>query len=106
MGTWQDNQRHGTGVVVTQFGLYYEGTFKENKMMVAPQTGMAVCLFGVLVCASAELSRSRCLQGSGVLVSEDDTMYEGEFSDDWTLCGKVSRSTSRCLSIQDMSERW
>lgn len=39
MGTWQDNQRHGTGVVVTQFGLYYEGTFKENKMMVAPQTG-------------------------------------------------------------------
>lgn len=34
MGTWQDNQRHGTGVVVTQFGLYYEGTFKENKMMV------------------------------------------------------------------------
>lgn len=34
MGMWQDNQRHGTGVVVTQFGLYYEGTFKENKMMV------------------------------------------------------------------------
>lgn len=34
MGTWQDNQRHGTGVVVTQFGLYYEGAFKENKMMV------------------------------------------------------------------------
>ncbi|TNM94009.1 hypothetical protein fugu_002185 [Takifugu bimaculatus] len=59
MGTWQDNQRHGTGVVVTQFGLYYEGTFKENKMM-----------------------------GTGILVSEDDTMYEGEFSDDWTLSGK------------------
>lgn len=34
MGMWQDNQRHGTGVVVTQFGLYYEGTFKENKMTV------------------------------------------------------------------------
>ncbi|XP_029696280.1 alsin isoform X2 [Takifugu rubripes] len=59
MGMWQDNQRHGTGVVVTQFGLYYEGTFKENKMM-----------------------------GTGILVSEDDTMYEGEFSDDWTLSGK------------------
>lgn len=35
MGMWQDNQRHGPGVVVTQFGLYYEGAFKENKMMVA-----------------------------------------------------------------------
>ncbi|XP_075994703.1 alsin-like [Genypterus blacodes] len=27
-------------------------------------------------------------QGSGVLLSEDDTSYEGEFSDDWTLSGK------------------
>lgn len=34
MGLWQDNQRHGCGVVVTQFGLYYEGAFKDNKMMV------------------------------------------------------------------------
>lgn len=34
MGTWQDNLRQGTGVVVTQFGLYYEGAFKDNKMMV------------------------------------------------------------------------
>lgn len=31
-----------------------------------------------------------CLQGSGILVSEDDTTYEGEFSDDWTLNGKVT----------------
>lgn len=29
------------------------------------------------------------LQGSGVLLSEDDTVYEGEFSDNWTLNGKV-----------------
>lgn len=31
-----------------------------------------------------------CLQGTGILVSEDDTTYEGEFSDDWTLNGKVT----------------
>lgn len=30
------------------------------------------------------------MQGSGILVSEDDTTYEGEFSDDWTLNGKVT----------------
>uniref|UniRef100_A0A3Q1G4H7 Alsin Rho guanine nucleotide exchange factor ALS2 b n=1 Tax=Acanthochromis polyacanthus TaxID=80966 RepID=A0A3Q1G4H7_9TELE len=59
MGMWQDHQRQGTGVVVTQFGLYYEGAFKDNKMT-----------------------------GTGVLLSEDDTTYEGEFSDDWTLSGK------------------
>uniref|UniRef100_A0A3B5MUK6 Alsin Rho guanine nucleotide exchange factor ALS2 b n=1 Tax=Xiphophorus couchianus TaxID=32473 RepID=A0A3B5MUK6_9TELE len=61
MGMWQDHQRQGTGVVVTQFGLYYEGAFKDNKMM---------------------------FQGTGILLSEDDTTYEGEFSDDWTLSGK------------------
>ncbi|MEQ2201209.1 hypothetical protein XENOCAPTIV_009073 [Xenoophorus captivus] len=33
MGMWQDHQRQGMGVVVTQFGLYYEGVFKDNKMM-------------------------------------------------------------------------
>ncbi|KAJ3584293.1 hypothetical protein NHX12_014789, partial [Muraenolepis orangiensis] len=59
MGVWQENQRQGTGVIVTQFGLYYEGAFKDNKM-----------------------------GGTGVLVAEDDTTYEGEFSEDWTLSGK------------------
>lgn len=29
------------------------------------------------------------MQGTGVLLSEDDTVYEGEFSDNWTLNGKV-----------------
>ncbi|XP_030877011.1 alsin [Leptonychotes weddellii] len=60
MGMWQDDVCQGNGVVVTQFGLYYEGNFHLNKMM-----------------------------GNGVLLSEDDTIYEGEFSDDWTLSGKV-----------------
>lgn len=35
MGMWQDHLRQGTGVVVTQFGLYYEGAFKDNKMTVS-----------------------------------------------------------------------
>uniref|UniRef100_G1R5P4 Alsin Rho guanine nucleotide exchange factor ALS2 n=1 Tax=Nomascus leucogenys TaxID=61853 RepID=G1R5P4_NOMLE len=60
MGMWQDDVCQGNGVVVTQFGLYYEGNFHLNKMM-----------------------------GNGVLLSEDDTIYEGEFSDDWTLSGSV-----------------
>ncbi|KAM4669547.1 alsin [Amazona ochrocephala] len=59
MGMWQDDVCQGNGVVVTQFGLYYEGAFSMNKMM-----------------------------GTGILLSEDDTIYEGEFSDNWTLSGK------------------
>lgn len=35
MGMWLEDQRQGTGVVVTQFGLYYEGEFSNNKMMVS-----------------------------------------------------------------------
>ncbi|XP_067264917.1 alsin isoform X4 [Chanodichthys erythropterus] len=59
MGIWLDDQRHGDGVVITQFGLYYEGNFSTNKMM-----------------------------GNGTLLCDDDTVFEGEFSEDWTLCGK------------------
>lgn len=59
MGMWLEHQRQGTGVIVTQFGLYYEGAFRDNRMT-----------------------------GTGILLSEDDTAYEGEFSEDWTLNGK------------------
>uniref|UniRef100_A0A8C5PPW7 Alsin Rho guanine nucleotide exchange factor ALS2 n=1 Tax=Leptobrachium leishanense TaxID=445787 RepID=A0A8C5PPW7_9ANUR len=70
MGLWQDDLRQGNGLVVTQFGLYYEGNFNFNKMM-----------------------------GTGVLLSEDDTIYEGEFSDDWTLNGKglLTMSNGDCI---------
>ncbi|XP_030642141.1 alsin [Chanos chanos] len=59
MGMWLDDQRQGTGVVVTQYGLYYEGAFSANRMM-----------------------------GSGLLLSDDDAVLEGEFSEDWTLNGR------------------
>ncbi|KAM3608464.1 uncharacterized protein V6R79_026113 [Siganus canaliculatus] len=59
MGLWLDEQRHGNAVVVTQYGVYFEGTFKDNKM-----------------------------SGPGLLVSDDDTILHGEFSDDWIVNGK------------------
>ncbi|XP_063806524.1 alsin isoform X2 [Pseudophryne corroboree] len=78
MGTWQEDVRQGVGLVVTQFGLYYEGAFNMNKMM-----------------------------GCGVLLSEDDTIYEGEFSDDWTLNGKGTLTMSNGDSIEGVfSGEW
>ncbi|KAI4874071.1 hypothetical protein NFI96_018475, partial [Prochilodus magdalenae] len=59
MGMWLEDLRQGNGVVVTQFGLYFEGEFSNNKMM-----------------------------GNGLLLCEDDTAFEGEFSEDWMLNGK------------------
>ncbi|XP_063743764.1 alsin-like isoform X3 [Eleginops maclovinus] len=77
MGLWLDEQRHGNAVVVTQCGVYYEGTFKDNKMC-----------------------------GPGLLVSEDDTALYGEFSDDWIVNGKgvLSMANGDCLEGQFSGE--
>lgn len=48
MGLWQDDVCQGNGVVVTQFGLYYEGNFHLNKMMVS----------GFFICTSCQLLKS------------------------------------------------
>lgn len=49
---WQDHLRQGTGVVVTQFGLYYEGAFKDNKMAVSAHQMLIMWGCGsLLVCA-------------------------------------------------------
>ncbi|XP_028292919.1 alsin-like isoform X2 [Gouania willdenowi] len=70
MGLWQEDQRQGSALVVTQCGVYYEGTFKENKM-----------------------------SGPGLLISEDDTVFHGDFCDDWTVNGKgvLSFPNGDCL---------
>ncbi|XP_026151072.1 alsin-like isoform X2 [Mastacembelus armatus] len=78
MGLWLDDQRHGSTVVVTQYGLYYEGTFKENKMA-----------------------------GSGLLLSDDDTVFHGEFSEDWTINGKGVLSLTNGDSLEGLfSGEW
>lgn len=58
LGMWVANERCGRGVVVKK-GLFYEGDFVANK-----------------------------LSGKGNLVTEDDYVYEGEFSSDCHLYGK------------------
>ncbi|XP_071370510.1 alsin-like, partial [Centroberyx affinis] len=70
MGEWLEDQRQGGAVVVTQFGLYYEGSFRDNRMT-----------------------------GPGLLLSEDDTSFHGEFSEDWTVSGKgvLSLANGDCI---------
>ncbi|KAM4906337.1 ALS2 C-terminal-like protein [Sylvia borin] len=59
IGMWLDDHRHGEGIVVTQSGLCYQRTFHMDKMV-----------------------------GSGILLLEDDSVYEGNFTEDLTFAGK------------------
>ena len=34
MGMWEADCRHGPGLLVTLDGIYNQGTFKDNKLMV------------------------------------------------------------------------
>jgi hypothetical protein len=35
MGMWQEDSRHGDGVVVTLDGMYFEGNFQHDKLTVS-----------------------------------------------------------------------
>ncbi|XP_057258854.1 ALS2 C-terminal-like protein isoform X1 [Pezoporus wallicus] len=59
IGTWLDDHKHGQGIVVTQSGVCYQRTFHADKMV-----------------------------GSGILLLEDDYVYEGNFTEDLTFVGK------------------
>ena len=37
IGLWQDDCRHGNGIIVTLDGMYFEGQFVQNKMTVNMQ---------------------------------------------------------------------
>ena len=52
MGMWGSDMKNGSGCVVTFDGLYYEGIFSQNKM-----------------------------SGKGLMMFEDETIYEGQFAD-------------------------
>lgn len=49
---WQADQRHGPGVMVTQAGICYQGTFQADKMVVSGAT--CVCPELLSSCTWAE----------------------------------------------------
>ncbi|XP_026538725.1 ALS2 C-terminal-like protein [Notechis scutatus] len=59
IGMWENDQRHGPGIVVLQSGVCFQRTFHLDKMV-----------------------------GSGVLLLEDDLVYEGNFTNDFKFVGK------------------
>ncbi|ETE60613.1 ALS2 C-terminal-like protein, partial [Ophiophagus hannah] len=60
IGMWENDQRHGPGIVVLQSGVCFQRTFHLDRMV-----------------------------GSGVLLLEDDLVYEGNFTNDFKF-GKLT----------------
>uniref|UniRef100_A0A8C4WF27 ALS2 C-terminal like n=1 Tax=Gopherus evgoodei TaxID=1825980 RepID=A0A8C4WF27_9SAUR len=71
IGIWQDDHRHGQGIVVTQSGVCYQRTFHVDKMV-----------------------------GSGILLLEDDSVYEGNFTRDLTFVGKGKLTFSNGFTLE------
>ncbi|KAF4795713.1 ALS2 C-terminal like protein [Turdus rufiventris] len=71
IGMWLDDLRHGEGIVVTQSGLCYQRTFHADKMV-----------------------------GLGILLLEDDSVYEGNFTEDLAFVGKGKLSLANGFVLE------
>ncbi|KAL5005990.1 hypothetical protein ScPMuIL_017148 [Solemya velum] len=85
MGMWQDDCRHGNGIVVTLDGMYFEGNFIQNKM-----SGFGLMLTDDNSCFEGEFSGITQLQGKGTLILPNGDHIEGMFNGSWNEGLKIS----------------
>ncbi|KAK7904907.1 hypothetical protein WMY93_017514 [Mugilogobius chulae] len=108
-GHWKDGQIHGFGKYKYATGEVYEGCFFESQRhgygMLSSgrlarssssvfigqwvhdkKTGYGV--YDDITSGQKYMGIENKMTGSGLLVSDDDTTFHGEFSDDWTINGK------------------
>ncbi|XP_046736020.1 alsin isoform X3 [Diprion similis] len=78
LGFWNNNMKHGCGLIVTLDGIYYEGVFMQD-----------------------------ILTGHGVMIFEDGTHYEGEFRSAGVFSGKGTLTFSSGDRIEgNMNGAW
>ncbi|CAL4142910.1 unnamed protein product, partial [Meganyctiphanes norvegica] len=94
LGMWQNNQRHGPGMVVTMNGLYYEGNFHQSKL-----TGFGLMMFEDNTYFEGELGIGGTFGGKGTLYYPSGDTIEGIFSGNWTegikINGTLHKGTQR-----------
>ncbi|XP_069957233.1 alsin isoform X3 [Cherax quadricarinatus] len=78
MGMWQNNNRHGPGMVVTMNGVYYEGNFYQNKL-----TGYGLMMFEDKTYYEGELGIGGSFAGKGSLHYPSGDTIEGTFTGNW-----------------------
>lgn len=78
LGNWNDNKKHGKGLIVTSDGIYYEGVFNQDILTVRTLYNESLYYLNNLF----------YFQGSGLMILEDGTFYEGDFKGTGILGGK------------------
>ncbi|CAE1150413.1 ALS2 [Acanthosepion pharaonis] len=85
MGLWQDDNRHGNGIVVTLDGMYFEGNFVQGKL-----SGFGLMLTDDDSCYEGEFSGITQLNGKGTLRLPNGDRIDGHFSGSWNEGLKVN----------------
>ncbi|XP_050388946.2 alsin isoform X1 [Patella vulgata] len=78
MGMWQEDCCHGKGVVVTLDGMYFEGNFVYDKL-----TGFGLMLTDDNSCYEGEFQGVTLLQGKGSLTLPSGDKLDGVFNGTW-----------------------
>ncbi|KAG1662138.1 Alsin [Nymphon striatum] len=85
LGWWENDGHHGNGVVVTIDGVYYEGSFYQNKMQ-----GYGLVIFEDNTSYEGDLSGHCVFNGKGTLNLSNGDYIEGNFSGKWNEGVKVN----------------
>ncbi|XP_052825972.1 alsin isoform X1 [Octopus bimaculoides] len=92
MGMWQDDQKHGGGIVVTLDGMYFEGNFVQGKL-----SGFGLMLTDDDSCYEGEFSGITQLNGKGTLRLPNGDSLEGHFTGSWNVGIKVNATFHKNL---------
>eukprot|EP00047_Mylnosiga_fluctuans_P020907 m.97717 g.97717 ORF g.97717 m.97717 type:complete len:1510 (-) comp8676_c0_seq2:738-5267(-) len=99
LGMWVEGARQGAGIVVTEDGLYYEGFFAHNRLI-----GHGLMLFDDGSSFDGEFTGDMILQGRGVFAMPCGLQIEGTYSGTWgdrsgvKVSGTI-RTTTRSLAV-------
>lgn len=85
MGTWNEDLRHGKGIVVTLDGMYFEGNFDKDNLI-----GFGLMLTYDNSCYEGEFYGITQLQGKGKLIMPTGDTIEGIFSGSWNEGLKIN----------------
>ncbi|XP_076459413.1 LOW QUALITY PROTEIN: alsin-like [Babylonia areolata] len=85
MGMWVENHRHGNGIIVTLDGMYFEGNFYTDKL-----TGFGLMLTDDNSCYEGEFMDITQLSGKGTLTLPTGDQLDGTFSGSWNEGLKIS----------------
>uniref|UniRef100_A0A665UNW0 Alsin Rho guanine nucleotide exchange factor ALS2 a n=1 Tax=Echeneis naucrates TaxID=173247 RepID=A0A665UNW0_ECHNA len=92
IGQWLQDKRTGYGVYddITRLYILFASFLNKHEKY--------ICINFDVMCVFS--------QGSGLLLSDDDTYFHGEFSDDWTINGKgvLSLVNGDCIDGQFSGE--